>query len=143
MHRALWHLVWTGEARRDDFLPIRAANLVSGLSLGYLETDPSIGLWHATERLDPTAFDRPESGVRSEQWSRLLLRRWGVVCREVLRRETAAPNWRALRQALDRLVLHGVARRGTFVEGLSSPQSSCQTPRSASPPRLRPATTTR
>src|SRR4029079_7487137 len=51
-----------------------------------------------------------------------LLRRWGVVVREVLARETRIPRWRALLGALRTLEARGEVRGGRFVAGLVGEQ---------------------
>src|SRR6185369_4288811 len=56
------------------------------------------------------------------QAARLLLRRWGVVVREVLARETRMPPWRALLGALRTLEARGEIRGGRFVAGLVGEQ---------------------
>jgi ATP-dependent Lhr-like helicase len=53
----------------------------------------------------------------AERWARLLLRRWGVVLRELLARETGLPPWRELVAALRRLEARGEVRGGRFVAG--------------------------
>ncbi len=54
--------------------------------------------------------------------ARLLLRRWGVVVREVLARETRMPPWRMLLGALRALEARGEIRGGRFVAGLVGEQ---------------------
>ncbi|MEQ8791573.1 MAG: DEAD/DEAH box helicase [Pirellulaceae bacterium] len=57
-----------------------------------------------------------------EHWCRQLLRRYGVVFRELLVRESAAPPWRLLVALLRRLELRGEVRGGRFVSGVSGEQ---------------------
>jgi ATP-dependent Lhr-like helicase len=68
----------------------------------------------------------PEQQALSEdQLERLLmiyLRRWGVLFRQVLERETAPPPWRTLLHALKRLELRGTVRGGRFVAGIGGEQ---------------------
>src|SRR5581483_8172383 len=49
--------------------------------------------------------------------ARLLLRRWGVVLRDVLAREPLAPPWRLLAGALRRMEARGEIRGGRFIAG--------------------------
>ena len=143
--RAVWHLVWTGEATNDSYESIRHASFTSGLSgaydlftlprrgnvgldyivkhmLEYRKLDPRLGRWAPTERLVPAALQPPEPDRRAWAWARLLLSRWGVVCRDSLRREIGAPPWRDVRRALARLELLGKVRRGFFVQDLAGEQ---------------------
>jgi len=57
-----------------------------------------------------------------ELFARTLLRRYGVVFRRVLVRETNAPPWRDLCRAYRRLEARGEIRGGRFVSGTSSEQ---------------------
>ena len=54
--------------------------------------------------------------------ARLLLRRWGVIVREMLARETRMPPWRTLLAALRTLEARGEIRGGRFVAGLVGEQ---------------------
>jgi ATP-dependent Lhr-like helicase len=51
-----------------------------------------------------------------------LLRRYGVVFRELLARETAVPKWRELQMAFRRLEDRGEIRGGRFVAGFLGEQ---------------------
>jgi ATP-dependent Lhr-like helicase len=56
------------------------------------------------------------------RFARQLLRRWGVVVRELLARETRMPPWRTLLGALRALEDRGEVRGGRFVAGLVGEQ---------------------
>ena len=143
--RAIWHLVWTGEATNDSFESIRHANFTSGLSgcydlfktprnkdatieyivkhmLEYRKLDPTFGRWVPTERLVPSNLEAPDADERALQWADLLLKRYGIVCRESLKWEVSTPPWKYLRRALVKLELLGKVRRGFFVQELSGEQ---------------------
>lgn len=62
----------------------------------------------------------PEADV--ELRARVLLRRYGVVFRALLRRETGMPPWRDLLYSLRRLEARGEIRGGRFVSGFSGEQ---------------------
>ncbi len=57
-----------------------------------------------------------------ETWARQLLRRWGVLFRDVLVRETSAPSWQELVPILRTLELRGEIRGGRFVSGVAGEQ---------------------
>ncbi len=59
---------------------------------------------------------------RAEAHARQLLARWGVVFRDLVRRETTVPPWRALLAALRRLEARGEIRGGRFVAGFIGEQ---------------------
>ncbi len=143
--RAVWHLVWTGEATNDSYESVRYAQIASGLSGCYdlatrpgkagvtiemivrhmLENrrlDPRLGRWAPTERLVPADSESYDAELAARAWAEQLLRRYGIVSREMLKNEPAAPPWRDIRRALARLELLGRVRRGFLVEGLSGEQ---------------------
>lgn len=59
---------------------------------------------------------------RAEQWAWLLLRRYGVMFRDLLARESVAPPWRDLLPVLRRLEMRGEIRGGRFVSGVAGEQ---------------------
>jgi ATP-dependent Lhr-like helicase len=63
-----------------------------------------------------------EVGARSRAWAELLLERYGIVTRELVRAEGIAGGFAALYPALSALETIGAARRGYFVEGLGGAQ---------------------
>jgi ATP-dependent Lhr-like helicase len=65
---------------------------------------------------------QPESAPDAVRCARLLLRRWGVVVRELLARETGMPPWRVVLGALRTLEARGEIRGGRFVAGLVGEQ---------------------
>ncbi len=60
--------------------------------------------------------------MRAEQAARVLLRRYGVVLRELLARETLVPPWRNVLAVLRRMEARGEVRGGRFVAGLVGEQ---------------------
>jgi len=63
-----------------------------------------------------------EDEKRIENWCRLLLRRYGVMFRELLTNESAAPRWGELVRIYRRLEARGEIRYGRFVEGVAGEQ---------------------
>ena len=59
---------------------------------------------------------------RTEHWCRLLLRRYGVMCRDLLANEWAAPPWQELVRTYRRLEARGEIRGGRFVAGIAGEQ---------------------
>ena len=57
-----------------------------------------------------------------EQWAWQLLRRWGVVFRDVLDRESGAPNWFSLLQVYRHLEARGEIRGGRFISSVGGEQ---------------------
>ena len=58
----------------------------------------------------------------NEDWAWQLLRRWGVVFRDLLAREDGAPAWYELLQVLRRLEARGEIRGGRFISGVAGEQ---------------------
>ncbi len=57
-----------------------------------------------------------------EQWAWQLLRRWGVIFRDLLGREPGAPRWWELLQVYRKLEARGEIRGGRFVCGVAGEQ---------------------
>ncbi|MFN6106807.1 MAG: hypothetical protein ACK5EA_20465 [Planctomycetaceae bacterium] len=55
-------------------------------------------------------------------WAWQLLRRWGIVFRDLLEREPGAPSWFELLQVLRRLEARGEIRGGRFITGVGGEQ---------------------
>jgi ATP-dependent helicase Lhr and Lhr-like helicase len=122
VENALWQLVAAGFVTADAFAALRS--LVSGESK---RTESS-----------PRRRRQPRR-VREGRWSllnggetapgntvalkaRQYLRRYGVICREVLAREAGAPPWRDLAPELRRSETRGEIRGGRFVAGFTGEQ---------------------
>jgi len=78
-----------------------------------------VGRWALLRSGELAARDGAE---RAEHTARILLRRYGVLVRELLARERNAPPWRNLLQVLRRMEARGEVRGGRFVDGLVGEQ---------------------
>ena len=76
------------------------------------------GRWSAF----PPFTQNPEPDTRSEKWAWLLLRRYGVMFRDLLERESLAPSWGELVRTYRRLEMRGEIRGGRFVGGVAGEQ---------------------
>jgi ATP-dependent Lhr-like helicase len=79
-----------------------------------------LGRWTLLSRSAPP--DDRISDEILESWARQLLRRYGVVFRELITREDAAPPWSRLVSAFRRLESRGEIRGGRFVSGVGGEQ---------------------
>jgi ATP-dependent Lhr-like helicase len=118
---ALWELVTAGLITADGFDNIRALidpKRRAGQGRGH-NTRPrhSAGRWSLLFREEAT--DRTLA-VDAICW--MLLKRYGVIFREVIGRETVVPRWRELLIALRRLEDRGEVRGGRFVSGFIGEQ---------------------
>jgi ATP-dependent Lhr-like helicase len=73
-------------------------------------------------RWDRLRRPRTRSGEEVEAVARILLRRYGLVFRALLERESVTPTWRELLRALRRLEARGEVRGGRFVDRFSGEQ---------------------
>ena len=93
-----------------------------GLRRGAVRTRQStsgVGRWSLWRTVvDPAVA--PET--LTEQWAWQLLRRWGVMFRDLLTREAGAPQWWELVQIYRRLEARGEIRGGRFITGVSGEQ---------------------
>lgn len=86
-----------------------------------------VGRWSIARR-EP-ATDEAEavspsiaSGEINTEWAWQLLRRWGIVFRDLLQNEDGAPAWFELLQVFRRLEARGEIRGGRFITGVAGEQ---------------------
>jgi len=118
---ALWELVAAGVVTADGFDnlrslidPKRRAGQGSGRTLRPRHSAGRWALLHAD-----AAVERPRA-VEAACW--MLLRRYGIVIRDLLARESNLPSWRELLMAFRRLEDRGEIRGGRFVDGFLGEQ---------------------
>jgi ATP-dependent Lhr-like helicase len=118
---ALWELVAAGLLTADGFDNLRAlidpkrrAGHGSGRAA---RPRHSAGRWSMLYASEPCERTR---ALEATCW--MLLRRYGIVFREVLTRETILPKWRELLITLRRLEDRGEIRGGRFVSGFLGEQ---------------------
>jgi len=135
----LWELVAVGLVTADGFENLRAlvapksfpgsASAVPGVKMAGSQIGRTRRPRHAAGRwslLHMEAEHRPKTGAERDRcvesccW--MLLRRYGVVFRDLLARETNLPRWRELQIAFRRLEDRGEVRGGRFVDGFIGEQ---------------------
>jgi ATP-dependent Lhr-like helicase len=119
---ALWQLVAAGLVTADSFAALRA--LTSG------ETKRNERSRRRRRQPRRTREGRwsllgiegtvPEN--KGELWAHQYMRRYGILCRELLVRETSAPPWRTLLGFLRRSEARGELRGGRFITGVYGEQ---------------------
>ena len=118
---ALWELVTVGVITADGFDNIRAMidpRRRAGKGKGHsARPRHSVGRWSILHAED--AAER-EQALEAMCWT--LLRRYGVVFREILTRESIVPRWRDLLITFRRLEDRGEIRGGRFVSGFLGEQ---------------------
>lgn len=146
VHRALWELVAAGLVHADGFDSLRTLidprrkRALTAPGRARANSRNAAGRWALLiDPEEPVALGGPErnaaelEGARAgeraarhdaqlESACRMLLRRYGVVFRDALARETTAPPWRELVGMFRRLEARGVVRGGRFVSGFGGEQ---------------------
>ncbi len=142
LHRALWELVAAGVVNADGFDSLRmlidprrkralavpgktktTARNASGrwaLLADPADPIPPGELKHRDAEAAAQAAARRDAQVESA--CKMVLRRYGVVFRDVLARETTVPPWRELVAMFRRLEARGIVRGGRFVSGFGGEQ---------------------
>ena len=114
---ALGELIAHGLVSADGFAGLRA---FTGASARRLRAVAEAGRWSCVSR---RAADAGSAGEDSaEAIARTLLRRYGVVFKALLARESFAVPWRVLLRELRRLEARGDIRGGRFVAGFTGEQ---------------------
>jgi ATP-dependent Lhr-like helicase len=132
LEMALAELVAWGLVTSDSFTGLRAlltpahkrppvdrsGRRGAGLSMFGMENAGRWSLLHPTG--EPIVESPSRDAVEAAAWT--LLRRYGVVFRKLLERETMLPPWRDLLLVFRRLEARGEIRGGRFVDGFSGEQ---------------------
>ncbi len=129
---ALWEAVARGVATGDGIAGLRVLLTPEEKRHGRRSRLRVIPGGRASERLMPVGRwslwrtdaegEQMAQEKRGEHQARQLLRRYGVVFRELLARESCAPSWRVLLQIYRRLEARGEIRGGRFVNGFVGEQ---------------------
>jgi ATP-dependent Lhr-like helicase len=131
LEMALAELVAWGLVTSDSFTGLRALLTPAhkrppvdrsgqrGISLSLFGME-NAGRWSLLHHSGPGAEGVSRDAVETAAWT--LLRRYGVVFRKLLERETLLPPWRDLLLVLRRLEARGEIRGGRFVDGFSGEQ---------------------
>ncbi len=126
---ALWELTAAGIITADGFDNIRALvdpKRRAGRGRAHNSRPRhSLGRWsilHPNGSASDSSDDPSSSNSRMESICWVLLKRYGVVFREILARESIAPKWRELLRAFRRLEDQGEIRGGRFVSGFLGEQ---------------------
>ena len=118
---ALWELVAVGMITADDFDNLRALidpRRRAGRGAGRIARPRhSGGRWCVLQGEEGT-----DRSAVAESVCRMLLRRYGVIFRELMERESSVPKWREVLIALRRLEDRGEIRGGRFVSGFLGEQ---------------------
>jgi ATP-dependent helicase Lhr and Lhr-like helicase len=117
---ALWELVAAGLVTADGFENLRT--LINPSRRATPGAPRAAKPRHSTGRWSLLYTDAADRNKTLEATCQVLLRRYGVVFREVLARESNLPKWRELLIAYRRLEDRGEVRGGRFVKGFLGEQ---------------------
>lgn len=129
----LGELIARGMLTSDSFSGLRSlmadkldasSRRTDGPPKGYVRkrsTTAGTGRWSLWRRPLPST-EGTEQAAHVEAWAWQLLRRWGVMFRDLLERETGAPRWWELLQVYRRLEARGELRGGRFITGVAGEQ---------------------
>jgi ATP-dependent Lhr-like helicase len=126
---ALGQLVANGRVTSDSFIGLRSLVTPSSRKPGFgsrrrLNSNAlnieDAGRWTLVHSRQTDTEQNPSQHV--EHIARVLLKRYGVVFRKLLERESRLPSWRELLYVFRRMEARGELRGGRFVEGFSGEQ---------------------
>ncbi len=127
VEQALWELVAGGLVTADGFDPLRA--LLNPKRRRAEGKDRTRRPRHSAGRWDllgvEVAYEEDEKSKKyhpHELWAKQLARRYGVVFRDLLKRETLPVTWRELLLHYRKMEWRGEMRGGRFVEGFAGEQ---------------------
>ena len=127
VEQALWELVAAGLVTADGFDPLRA--LIDPRRRRAEGKDHarrprhSAGRWALFEgHVQDGDADSTSKVHPHEQWAKQLARRYGVVFRDVLKRESLPMTWRELLIQYRKMEWRGEMRGGRFVDGFTGEQ---------------------
>ncbi len=112
---ALWELVTAGLVTADDFDNLRSLIDQKRRAMG--GPRHSAGRWSLLWGLE-----NQDKQKIADATCKMLLKRYGIVFREMLARETIEPSWRELLISLRRMEDRGEVRGGRFVSGFLGEQ---------------------
>ncbi|MFA9562899.1 MAG: DEAD/DEAH box helicase, partial [Nitrospirota bacterium] len=127
VEQALWELVATGLVTADGFDPLRALldprrRRAEGKDRARRPRH-SAGRWAMLEsHVDDPEPEKISSVHPHEHWAKQLARRYGVVFRDVLKRESLPVTWRELLLQYRKMEWRGEMRGGRFVDGFTGEQ---------------------
>ncbi|HET6370852.1 MAG TPA: hypothetical protein VFG95_06620, partial [Nitrospiria bacterium] len=129
---ALWELVASGRVSGDGFASIRSLTLPVRKEAEMLRrrlkrrgravhaSRPGNGRWWLMREEKGEGSPSHEETV--DFWARQLLERYGVMFRDLLAREDAAPFWKELLPVYRRMESRGEIRGGRFITGVGGEQ---------------------
>lgn len=109
-------------AMDDSSRPLEPAGIRSAVNAVAAPPDTQLTITvpeitSTVQRISPA-----KTATIAEDWAWQLIRRWGIVFRDLIAREEGAPSWFELLQVLRRLEARGEIRGGRFIVGVGGEQ---------------------
>ena len=145
--QAIWNEVWKGSLTSDSFdsvrkglqngfipkeidIPLpdtsrpfgRNARIPSALKNRWKGGAPVYGNWFSLLMEEQDVYDPMEEDLLNRSRVRLLLDRWGILCRPLLEHEAPVFSWSKLLPSMRRMELSGELVTGRFFAGINSLQ---------------------
>ena len=127
VEQALWELVAAGLVTADGFDNLRA--LINPKRRNAHGKERATRPRHSAGRWDllvkphhGSTDDTPTTPQLHEKWAKQLLLRYGIVFRDLLKRESLSMTWRELLMQYRRMEWRGEIRGGRFVSGFTGEQ---------------------
>ncbi|MCL2185732.1 MAG: DEAD/DEAH box helicase [Treponema sp.] len=146
--QALWNKIWQGSLTSDSFDPVRNGlqygfipkeieiprdaetvipfgrqpRIPAALKNRWKGGAPVSGNWFSLIIEEQESIDAIEEDALNRDRVRLLLDRWGILCRPLLEHEDAIFSWSKLLPAMRRMELAGELVTGRFFSGVNSLQ---------------------
>jgi ATP-dependent Lhr-like helicase len=121
----LGELAAAGLITSDGYPALRTLLGAQARHIKYPARRPTLSRSHPAGRwtlLHSALMPAVAADERTEHWCRLLLRRYGVMFRDLLTNESPAPPWQELVRTYRRLEARGEIRGGRFVAGVAGEQ---------------------
>lgn len=133
LRAALWSLLRRGLVTNDSFDVARRGEPPAEAAMPRFRSTREVGAYLRRATLRPSSswpegrwalpgWGHPDPESAALVQAHVLLRRYGIVARELALLDPGMPPWRVLYEVLSRLELAGEVRRGYFAEGLSGAQ---------------------
>jgi len=145
---ALWREVWKGNLTSDSLDPVRRGiergfvqkeieipqpdetvhpfgrhrRIPGALKNRWKDGAPVTGNWFSLATEEQAAYSPLEEDAINRDRVRLLLDRWGILCRPLLEHEASPFSWSKLLPAIRRMELAGELTAGRFFAGINSLQ---------------------
>jgi len=112
----------TGSGTTGRTVPVRHGRIPRALGARWKAGSPLPGLWFSLALEDEARSDEADRLELAMTATRAAVRRYGLLCRAILERDSPRCRWSVLFPAIRRLELSGELVTGRFFDGIDGPQ---------------------